>query len=143
MLLALINIDPSNPDLFTPLHIASGILMLSSLACVISAFRQLRKQGGKRNRANTPENFAFENTAQLVTSGVYRYVRHPMYTSLLLLNWGLYLQDPALLILCIPVVLTLMLYITIKVEEEENLKFFGPAYAHYQQHSHMLIPFTF
>lgn len=143
LLLALMNIDISNPWLFTPLHMVSGVFMLSSLACVTASFKQLRKQGGELNRHNTPENFAFENTERLVTNGIYGYVRHPMYTSLLLLNWGLFLQDPTLMAVCISLVITVILYITAKVEEQENLTFFGATYADYQKRSRMLIPFAF
>lgn len=143
LLLAVMNVDPGNPNLFTPLRIASGGLMLLSLACVIAALKQLREQGGEHKRDNTPENFAFENTEQLVTSGIYHYIRHPMYSSLLLLNWGLYLQAPSLITLGIPLMVSFMLFITVKVEERENLEFFGATYARYQQHSRKLIPFIF
>ncbi|MCK7540462.1 MAG: hypothetical protein MZV63_61010 [Marinilabiliales bacterium] len=38
--------------------------------------------------------FRFEKTTELVTSGIYRYIRHPMYSSLLLLAWGIWLKQP-------------------------------------------------
>jgi len=57
-------------DPFSPLHILSSLWLL-------------RRYGGRRERINMPENFRFENTLYIVDSGLYRYIRHPMYGSLL------------------------------------------------------------
>lgn len=138
--LALLNIQFDGRDLFSPLRLLSGALMLSSLAVVIISLRQLTRVGQKE-RQDTPENFTFENTLQLVTDGVYRYVRHPMYTSLLLLCWGLFFQQPSLLGAAIALEVSLFLICTILVEEKENRQFFGEEYQHYQQSNKMLIPF--
>lgn len=139
--LALLNLAIEGRDLFTPLRLLSGLFMTSSLVLVIVSLRQLQ-QGGKNRRNDCPENFTFENTVQLVTHGIYQYVRHPMYTSLLLLAWGIFLQDPSWLAAIIALEVSLMLICTIRVEEQENRVFFGEAYVHYQQSNKMLIPFV-
>lgn len=139
--LALLNLAIDGRNLFSPLRLLSGLLMTSSLVLVIVSLRQL-KQGGADRRRDCPENFTFENTVQLVTHGIYHYVRHPMYTSLLLLGWGLFLQDPSWLAAMIALQVTLMLICTVQVEERENRSFFGEAYVRYQRSNKMLIPFV-
>lgn len=139
--LALLNLALEGRDLFTPLRLLSGLLMTGSLVLVVVSLQQL-KQGGKDLRDDCPENFTFENTVQLVNHGIYQYVRHPMYTSLLLLGWGVFLQDPSWLAAVIALEVTLMLICTIRVEEQENRSFFGEAYVQYQQSNKMLIPFV-
>jgi protein-S-isoprenylcysteine O-methyltransferase Ste14 len=119
----------------------SFCLLITSLVLVILSVKRLSKDGGATSRANTPENFSFENTAQLVTSGVYKYIRHPMYSSLILLNWGIMLQQPTWLSLSVAMMVSFMLIITIRVEETENIAYFGNDYLNYQRQSKMLIPF--
>ena len=41
--------------------------------------------------------FAFEKTTSLVTTGIYRYIRHPLYSSLLFLAWGIFFKFPSLM----------------------------------------------
>lgn len=139
--LTLLNLAIEDRDLFTPLRLLSGLLMTGSLVLVIVSLQHL-KQGGENVRSECPENFTFENTVQLVSDGIYQYVRHPMYTSLLLLGWGVFLQDPSWLAAIIALEVSLMLICTIRVEEEENRVFFGEAYVQYQQSNKMLIPFV-
>lgn len=69
-------------------------------------------------------------SSQLVTSGVYRHTRNPMYLgqAVILLGWALYLHNAAAL-LAVP---ALVLYITrfqIQPEERHLAARFGEAYA--------------
>ncbi|MFH0783973.1 MAG: isoprenylcysteine carboxylmethyltransferase family protein [Pseudomonadota bacterium] len=101
----------------------------------------LRKVGGREARTEMPENFAFENTTTLVTGGIYRYVRHPMYSSLLLLAWGAFFKHPNPLGLAVTVLTSLFLFIAGHIEENENLAFFGPAYQEYKTTTKKFLPF--
>ena len=124
-----------------PNQLLPSALLMSSLLLVILSTQQLRSSGGKVARTDTPENFGFENTSRLVTQGIYRYIRHPMYSSLLLLGWGIMLKNPTHFTLMVSAAISLFLIITAKVEETENIRFFGEDYAGYQRRSKMLIPF--
>ncbi len=136
--LALINLKPEKVQLFTPVGIAAGILMSSSLLTVLVGLKQLQ-QGGRDERQQ-PENFAFENTQVLVTRGVYAYIRHPMYSSLLLLGAGIFLQGISVVTSVLLLALTLFVGLTARAEEVENLAFFGDSYRNYKRRSKMLIP---
>jgi protein-S-isoprenylcysteine O-methyltransferase Ste14 len=83
----------------------------------------------------------FENSTQLVTKGIYKYLRHPMYASLLFLGWGMFLKNINPLSISIIAVITLALFLTCKVEEKEMIKRFGEEYKQYMKATRMWIPY--
>jgi len=85
----------------------------------------------------------FENTTRLVTSGIYRYIRHPMYAALLALGWGAFLKQISIPSVALVIVLSVSAYLTARVEEVENLAKFGSAYLEYQRKTRRFIPFIF
>jgi protein-S-isoprenylcysteine O-methyltransferase Ste14 len=85
------------------------------------------------------EDFAVIEKQVLITSGIYRYVRHPIYAGDLLLLTGLQLALNCWLVVCVAVPLIVVLKQTSK-EEALLLKFF-PGYEEYRQRSKRLIPF--
>jgi protein-S-isoprenylcysteine O-methyltransferase Ste14 len=84
-----------------------------------------------------------ERTTRLVTTGVYRYIRHPLYSSLLLLAWGVFLKRPSWHAGGLALAATAFLVATAKIEEAEDIQYFGAAYREYMKHSRMFIPFVF
>jgi protein-S-isoprenylcysteine O-methyltransferase Ste14 len=78
---------------------------------------------------------------ELVTSGPYRFVRHPIYTGLLvgLLGTALVTNLVGLLIV---VVLGGYFYYSASVEEKNLITVFPTAYPAYRSHTKMLIPFV-
>jgi protein-S-isoprenylcysteine O-methyltransferase Ste14 len=129
-------------DVFAPHQIVSWLLLAISIFFVIQGQHLLRKIGGRRARTEAPENLAFENTTALVSEGIYRYIRHPMYSSLLLLTWGAFLKHFSLPGLAVAVATTVFLFIVGYIEEQENLAFFGPVYREYRKTTKMFLPFA-
>lgn len=80
-------------------------------------------------------------TGQLVTAGIYHYIRHPQYTGLLLLSLGMLIEWATLpLLILFPVMV--MLYVRLaKREERDMLAEFGEAYADYRSRTKMFLPF--
>lgn len=85
----------------------------------------------------------FEKTTTIVTAGAYRYIRHPLYSSLLFLDWGVAFKSPGWLNILLALVATLLLIATAKAEEAEDVRFFGPAYQEYMKGTRMFVPFLF
>jgi protein-S-isoprenylcysteine O-methyltransferase Ste14 len=117
------------------MHIVSWILLTASLLLAIHGFRLLRVAGSPSGD--------IEDTTELITSGAYQYIRHPLYCSLLLLGVGVFLKRPTLLDCSFLVILLIFVYATAKVEERDNLIKFGHAYRAYMEKTRMFIPFLF
>jgi len=75
---------------------------------------------------------------RLVNDGLYRYVRHPLYTCGLVIIWLTPIMSWNLLALIIG--LTGYIIIGAYFEERKLLLEFGDAYAEYRQHTPMLVP---
>jgi len=122
----------------------SYLLGAVSIGLAIEGFRLLRVIGRPAAANDDSANLAFENTTTLVTVGAYRWIRHPLYASLLALAWSAYLKNPPGLA---SIALTLgasgFLLATALAEEGENLKRFGPAYGAYKKRTRRFIPFVF
>ncbi|MBU1566243.1 MAG: isoprenylcysteine carboxylmethyltransferase family protein [Proteobacteria bacterium] len=130
-------------EVFAPRQIVSWLLLSASILFLIQGLHMLRKAGGSKTRTETPENFAFENTTTLVTGGIYRYIRHPMYGSLLLLTWGAFFKHLSVSGLVAGALTTILLFVVGLIEEKENLEFFGNTYLEYRKPTKMFLPFLF
>lgn len=131
--LILVNAEHWFTDAFSALQILSWLLLLASLLLAVHGFRLLRRVG-------RPEG-GIEDTTTLVTVGAYKYIRHPLYTSLLLLGWAAFFKEVSLLSSTLVLAASATLAATARVEEGENLHKFGAAYVAYRKKTKMFIPF--
>jgi protein-S-isoprenylcysteine O-methyltransferase Ste14 len=77
----------------------------------------------------------------LVTTGVYRYMRHPQYTGILLFTLGWILHYPCLITLLLwPILVAAYVWLA-KQEESHALEMFGEAYARYAEGTKRFIPY--
>jgi protein-S-isoprenylcysteine O-methyltransferase Ste14 len=143
LILLLLNIPLWLKNPFSPLQLISWTFLLFSILFVVQGFYLLRKLGGSGGREVSSENVAFENTVNLVTDGIYKYIRHPMYSSLLLLAWATFLKHITFYGILVVLITTGFLVVTAKIEEQENIAFFGSSYREYIKRSKMFIPYLF
>lgn len=119
-------------------------LLLLSLIPLGYGVHLLRTRGKPiEKRESDPSLLSFEKTTQLVTDGIYKFIRHPLYCSLLLLAWGIFFKHPELTALIIASTATAFLIFTAKADEAECLRFFGSPYQEYMQRTKMFIPYIF
>lgn len=130
-------------DRFAPHQLVSWALLFASLLLLFAGIHQLRRMGRADGQRQDAELFAFERTSQLVTSGIFRFIRHPLYASLLLLAWGLACKQPDLVSWGLALLASLALWLTAKRDEAECQVYFGEAYSRYMQRSRMFIPWLF
>lgn len=92
---------------------------------------------GLRQLAQPPASLTQEE-GLLVTGGLYRWMRHPLYTFGLLFIWLSPVMTQGLLVLY----LCLSVYIVVGaiLEERKLVRRFGPAYLEYRSHTPMFIP---
>ena len=131
-------------DPLSPRQIASWILLFGSLVLLVPAVALLRSRGRPGVEAREAEPlYAFERTKELVTTGVYAHVRHPMYASLLCLAWGVFFKRLSAPALGLVVVASTCLVLTARAEEAEDIAFFGDAYREYMKRTRRFVPWVF
>jgi protein-S-isoprenylcysteine O-methyltransferase Ste14 len=125
-------------------QIIAWTLLILCVIPLVFGIQSLRSRGKPaKQREGDPSLLAFEKTTQLVTSGVYKYIRHPLYSSLLLLAWGIFFKYPSLPGGLFVAITTLLLVFTAKADEAECIQFFGGQYQEYVKHTKMFIPHIF
>ena len=85
LVLIFLNADAWFKDPLSWYQDISWVLLIISLILAAEGFRLLRRMGGHHALREDPTLMGFEKTEHLVTSGLYAYIRHPLYGSLLLL----------------------------------------------------------
>jgi protein-S-isoprenylcysteine O-methyltransferase Ste14 len=122
-------------------QIFSWIFLFLSGYLVVAGAIQLKRKGKPKSSRKEKTLYKIEQTTELVDTCIYRYIRHPLYSSLLFLTWGIYLKNASTELLLISVLSTIFLYMTAIFEEKECILFFGDAYKDYMKKSKMFIPF--
>jgi protein-S-isoprenylcysteine O-methyltransferase Ste14 len=115
-----------------------------SIGLAIEGFRLLYRIGRPGPVAVESTNLPLENTTILVTTGAYRWIRHPLYASLLALALCAYFKDPQgkwSILLTLGV--TSFLLLTATAEEKENIQRFGAVYRRYMRSTKRFIPYIF
>lgn len=115
------------------LQIISWILLIVSLWAVITGYLLLKRKGDP--------TINFENTSKLVKSGIYGYIRHPLYFSVFLLGTGIVLKDPGKIQIILGFVNLVAVYFTARIEEHEMIEKFGDEYRYYMKETKMFIPY--
>ena len=119
-----------------PLSIAqiiSWLLLIASIVMASSGFYMLRMFGKPKD--------VIDDTAVLVTRGIYKYVRHPLYSSLILIAWGVFLKDITPIPSTLALLASILPVVMAKIEEKENIQKFGDKYLSYIKKTKMFIPF--
>jgi protein-S-isoprenylcysteine O-methyltransferase Ste14 len=130
-------------DPFCARQWASWTLLTGAAPLAAHGFHLLRIVGRPRAGQEHTETLipGFEDTSELVRIGAYRYIRHPLYSSLLLLAWGVFLKAPSRAGGALAAGASAALIGTARAEEAENLQRFGAAYREYMKDTSMFVPF--
>jgi len=142
--LILLNIEVWFQDPFSWHQIISWLLLVLCLVPLAFGIHALVTRGKPvEQRDAEPQLLAFEKTSTLVTTGIYRYIRHPLYSSLLFLTWGVFFKSLTWLGALLGSAATLLLIATARADEAESTRFFGPSYQAYMKQTKMFVPFLF
>lgn len=141
--LVLLNLRVWSLDPLASNQLISWLLLSVTSWLPIHAIRQLKNFGKPNSNARTDKDlFDFEKTTVLINSGAFRYIRHPMYATLLFLAWAAYLKQFSWIGTVLVMTASILLFLTAKSEEEECLQYFGAAYQTYMQKTKRFIPFV-
>jgi protein-S-isoprenylcysteine O-methyltransferase Ste14 len=132
LLLGLTQADVWFKDPLIPRQVITWILLVLSIVYAFESFRLYFR--------HTKPDLDFENSTRLVTSGLYKYIRHPMYASLLFLGWGMFLKEINPLTISVIIIITIAVFLTCKVEEKEMITRFAEEYREYMKKTKLWIP---
>lgn len=129
---------------FTVFRFENSIIQL--LGFILVVFGSLEAVLGRSALGNNwTESYAYhiKNHHQLITEGLYKYVRHPIYGGLLVAITGAFLVAKTFLF--IPTFLFLLIVMVKFAKREEKLlrNYFGDEYGAYMQKTKMFIPFIY
>ena len=141
--LILLNLDYWFYEPFSFRQMVSWLLLIISGFLVVHGSLLLRTMGKPDSTRDDSSLVGIEKTTELVTAGAYRYIRHPIYSSGLFGVCGVFFKHPSWVSISLVAVATFFLTMTAKMEEEENIRFFGTAYQNYMKQTRMFIPFLF
>lgn len=122
--------------------ISWGFLIYSAYMVMAGLILMIKK--GKSDTSRNDEHlFGFEKTTELIDTGVFKRIRHPLYSSLIFLNWAFFLKNPTAVLFTIALIATFFLYLTSLFDEKECISYFGEKYNDYMKRTKMFIPFLF
>ena len=84
-----------------------------------------------------------QGQGQLVTRGIYAYIRHPQYTGVLLITLGMIFEWATLPLLIMWPMTVVMYYRLARREEADMVKEFGAQYQAYRERTGMFLPRLF
>ena len=132
-------------DVFSWNQILSWIFLVYTSYLVIAGVILLKNLGKADHITRSDDSlYNFEKTTELVDTGLYKFIRHPLYGSLIFLTWGIYFKHiTSIALLMISILATILFYVTAKFDEKECIQYFGEKYKNYMSRSKMFIPFIF
>jgi protein-S-isoprenylcysteine O-methyltransferase Ste14 len=120
---------------FVPAGIA-GFVIITAAACLMIWALWNMRLGNLHVLPDLKHNSVF------VTSGPYRFIRHPMYAAAMLAMGGFVIDRPSVLRAALMAVLIIDLYLKMLYEERHLVQRF-PAYREYMQKTKRFIPLVF
>lgn len=109
------------------------LLMLIGVALIVIGWRIIYKRFWSKE----------EGEGQLVTDGIYAYIRHPQYTGFMLITLGMILDWATLPLLIMWPILFVVYYRLARYEESDMEAEFGEDYRDYKTRTGMFLPKLF
>lgn len=108
---------------YSILHPLSNIIIFSGLFVIAIGWKGIHTGNG-----------------ELVTSGIYKYIRHPQYSGFALMIIGFLIQWPTIITLIMAPILLIMYTKLAKKEEKKMVELFGEKYEEYRKKVPAFIP---
>ncbi|MFC2090689.1 methyltransferase family protein [Bacteroidota bacterium] len=129
----------NNPFSFQ--QIISWFCLILSGYYVIAGALLIKRTGKPKPHRSDNTLYTFEETTELIDKGIFKYIRHPLYSSLIFLTWGIVLKNITNALLIIALLSTLFMYVSAIMDERECTKYFGGRYLEYMKKTKRFIPF--
>jgi len=128
-------------DPFGTKQMISWVLLLVGGYYVIAGVIQMKTKGNATKNRDEKALYQFEKTTELIDTGIFKYIRHPLYSSLIFLTWGIFLKNPTIISFVVSILSSIFFVITAILDEKECIAYFGEQYRDYMKRSKRFIPF--
>ena len=118
-------------------HLTNNVATAGAIVCLVGLVFAIWARVSLGRSWGMP--MAQHDNPELVTSGPYRLVRHPIYTALAAMLIGTSLVFP---VAALPCALTVTYMVFAARREERDMEQRFPAYAEYKQRSKFIVPFV-
>jgi protein-S-isoprenylcysteine O-methyltransferase Ste14 len=125
-----------NPGIHLVLEITGLVLYVAGYLLMAGALRTLGRNYQLGGSAPRPED-------KMIINGIYKRVRHPMYTAALSISLGLACLSGSWVLIFIFCIYLVLIILLIPVEEDGLWKAYGEQYLDYRQKAKKLIPFIY
>lgn len=128
-------------DPFNFQQMASWICLGYATYLVVAGFIEMHGKGKADKSREADTLYQFEKTTELVDTGIFKYIRHPLYSSLIFLTWGILFKNVNTPLIIIAVASTVFFYLTSITDEKECISYFGDKYSEYMKRTKRFVPF--
>ena len=127
--------SPSSFEAVLMLSLGVSFMVVGAIVMIVS--RLMLGAFGRPTVVNSDQH-------ELITKGTYRYIRHPNYSSMILIIGGYSLAFFSIgsTILFLIIIGPFIVY-RIKAEENQLLELFGDKYLEYMKHTKRILPFIY
>lgn len=84
-----------------------------------------------------------KNRSELITTGLYKFIRNPTYLGLFIMNFGIWLILPTWTMFLYVLLFYIFLEIQVRCEEEHLIKTHGEEYIEYKKRTKRYLPFIY
>jgi len=141
--LVLLNVSVWFRDPLAAHQIISWLFLALSVFLLVYGVHILITLGKPGRGREDVKLIGIERTTVLITTSIYRYIRHPIYAAGFYGTWGVFIKAPSWTGVVLAVVATVFIVLTARVEEKECIDYFGSAYSDYMKETRMFVPFLF
>ncbi|MFH1941549.1 MAG: isoprenylcysteine carboxylmethyltransferase family protein [bacterium] len=117
------------------LKMIAAVFLVSSGAIFFISSQTMRRKG-------KPEK-GWEQTTELIDTGIFGVVRHPIYFSAFVGLLGVFLMRVSLLSVILAPIGGVLFLLSARYEDQYNEKKFGPMYRAYRERTKFFIPFIY
>jgi protein-S-isoprenylcysteine O-methyltransferase Ste14 len=110
---------------------------------VIAGLVKLRNAKKTDLERNEGSLYSFEKTSELIDTGIFKWIRHPLYSSLLFLTWGIFMKNMTVFSVIASLLSSFALILTSLRDEKECIHYFGDIYRSYMKRTRRFVPFIF
>ena len=124
-------------------QIISWMFLFYASYLVIAGAIKLSKAKKSGQARKEEKLYQFEKTSELIDTGIFKFIRHPLYSSLLFLTWGICLKNVSGFLIIISLLSSTALLMTALRDEKECIAYFGDVYRNYMKQTKRFVPFIF